>query len=274
MGQRTSRYTPSTAEPCLCRRLAVLLLLLVLAMQNVVAQGIGGSLQSIANSSRNGNGSQQQKVERRNTEPEIEYPLLNGLDVGVDILGPATKLLGSDNYSAEAFADLDLKHRFFPTVELGYGRSSTTNDYDTRYNSKTPYARLGADYNVLYKKRHGNMLLFGFRYGFGTTTYDVSTPADSGSASLTNLTDPIWGDSGTYSHEGMKTTMHWIELCAGVRVNVSGRIYMTWNVRLKYKLSASVSEYGAPYYVGGYGRYKNSVFGLTYSIVYRLPVRL
>ena len=269
MEQRTSRYIPNTVEPRRWRQLAAVLLFLVMTVQGVAAQGIG---RSFSNSSSNN--SQQQRTERRNTEPEIEYPLLNGLDVGIDILGPATKILGSDNYSVEAFADLDIKHRFFPTVELGYGKSSTSNDYDTHYSSKTPYARLGADYNVLYKKRHGNMLLVGFRYGFGTTTYDVSTSADSSSASLTNLTDPIWGDNSTYSHDGMKATMHWIELCAGVRVNVSGSIYMTWNVRLKYKLSASVSEYGDPYYVGGYGRYKNNVFGLTYSIVYRLPVKL
>ncbi len=272
MEQRTSRYIPNTAEAHRWRQLAAVLLFLMLTVQGVAAQGIGRSFSS--NSSSNSNSSQQQRTERRNTEPEIEYPLLNGLDVGIDILGPATKILGSDNYSMEAFADLDIKHRFFPTVELGYGRSSTSNDYDTHYSSKTPYARLGADYNVLYKKRHGNMLLVGFRYGFGTTTYDVSTSADSSSASLTNLTDPIWGDNSTYSHDGMKATMHWIELCAGVRVNVSGSIYMTWNVRLKYKLSASVSEYGDPYYVGGYGRYKSNVFGLTYSIVYRLPVKL
>ena len=137
MEQRTSRYIPNAAERHRCRRLlAAMLLFLVMAVQGVAAQGIGGSLQSFANSSRNNSGSQQQRTERRNTEPEIEYPLLNGIEVGVDILGPATKLLGSDSYSVEALANLDIKHRLLPVDGLQLCRPP---EADGRQLHHTPY---------------------------------------------------------------------------------------------------------------------------------------
>lgn len=266
MEQRTSKYTIGQ----FLKALALSCLLTACLVLPASAQGLGSAMRSMGSQQ---NSSSQRPQRRPKTEPEIEYPLFNGLDIGVDILGPAMKLFGSDNMSAEAFADLDIKHRYFPTVELGYGKSDQTNDYDTRYHSTTPYVRIGADYNVLWKKKHGNMFLIGLRYGFGTTTYDIDTPTDSGSASQTNLYDPVWKDITEYYHHGMKSNMHWIEFCAGVRVKVSGPIYMGWNIRLKYKLSATTGEFGDPYYIGGYGRYKSNVFGVTYSIIYKLPVK-
>ena len=53
-------------------------------------------------SNRSRQSSQQEKEKREKTLPEVTYPLMNGIDVGVDILSPILKAFGSDFMSAEA----------------------------------------------------------------------------------------------------------------------------------------------------------------------------
>ena len=38
------------------------------------------------------------------------------------------------------------------------------------------------------------------------------------------------------------------------------------------KTKASIGEYGAPWYVPGYGKYKSNNMGITYSLIYKLPL--
>ena len=68
-------------------------------------------------------------------KPEIEYPLFNGVSVGVDLWGVGSKLFGGDFMSSEVIVDVDLKHRFFPVVELGYGGVDAWNDNGIHYKS-------------------------------------------------------------------------------------------------------------------------------------------
>ena len=254
MGQRISRYIISI----------VLLLAFVAPLS---AQNAGGN--------RNRQSSQQQQKKREKTEPEVTYPLMNGIDVGVDILSPVLKAFGSDFMSAEAMVDVNLYNRFFPTVEIGYGGGKSMNDYDVSIKSSAPYFRLGIDYNTLWKKAHCNLLLVGLRYGLGSGKYDVTVPNLTdpeyvGGAEQTNLTDPIWKDTSNFVHEGMKFTMHWIEFTVGIRANVAKRIKMGLMLRIKYKLKASTDTYGDPYYIPGFGRYDSNNTGITYSIIYQL----
>ena len=219
--------------------------------------------------------SQQQVKKKEKTLPEVTYPLMNGIDVGVDILSPALKVFGADFMSAEAMVDVNLYNRFFPTFEAGFGGGKAINDYDVSVKSSGPYFRLGIDYNTLWKKAHGNMILVGLRYGLGTGKYDVtvpdlSDPDYSGGADLTNLKDPIWHDYTNYVHEGMKHTMHWVEFTAGIRANITKHLKMQLMLRIKYKLKASVDTYGDPYYIPGFGRYGSNNSGFTYSIIYQL----
>lgn len=253
MGKRISRYIIS-------------IVLLLAFMAPLIAQNTGNN--------RNRQTSQQQNKKEK-TLPEVDYPLMNGIDVGVDILSPILKAFGSDFMSAEAMVDVNLYNRFFPTVEVGYGGGKAINDYDVSIKASAPFFRLGIDYNTLWKKAHGNLLLVGLRYGFSSGKYDVvvpdlTDPDYTGGAKQTNLIDPIWGDITNYAHEGMKHTMHWVEFTVGIRANVAKRIKMGLMLRIKHKLKASVDTYGDPYYIPGYGRYKSNNTGITYSIIYQL----
>lgn len=88
----------------------------------------------------------------KEAKEEVHYPLYNGISVSVDLWGPGSKLFGSDFFSSEVAIDVNLKNRFFPIVELGYGNTDTWSDKGIHYKTGAPYFRIGMDYNALYNK--------------------------------------------------------------------------------------------------------------------------
>lgn len=237
--------------------------------------GLPLQAQTSSSSSSSRQGTQQQKKKEK-AKPEIEYPLYNGLSVGLDLWGPASKALGGDFLSTDVSVCADLKHRYFPTVEIGYGTTDTQSEENgISYKTNAPYLRIGMDYNMLFKKAHGHMLLLGFRYGMSSFKYDVVSmgiddPIYGGSYNP-DLTDDVWQGSIPYRHTGMKGSMQWLEMCFGIRARVSGQISMGWAMRFKFKLSASPDTYGDPWYVPGFGKYGSNTIGISYTIVYHLP---
>ena len=214
--------------------------------------------------------------QKKENKPEVEYPFYNGTYVGVELWGIANSILGSDYLSTEVTGIVDLKHRYFPTIEVGYGETDAWGDQGIHYKSHAPYLRVGGDYNSLYKKAHGQALLVGLRYGISSFNYDIhSLGLDDpiyGGGYNPNITDDVWKESIPYDHRGMKSTMQWVELCVGVRAHVWKSIYMGWSLRFKFKLSASCDRYGDPWYVPGYGKYGSNTTGITYNIIYKLPL--
>ena len=191
------------------------------------------------------------KKEKKDAKEEVHYPLYNGMSVGLDLWGIGSSVFGGDFLSSEVAVDVNLKNRFFPIAELGYGSTDTWSDKGIHYKSNAPYFRIGMDYNTLYKKQHGHMLLVGLRYGVSSFKYDVDA---------LGLDDPIYG------------SMQWAEFCVGIRAHVWKALYMGWSLRFKFKLSASADEYGDPWYVPGFGKYGSNTMGVTYTITYKLPL--
>lgn len=219
------------------------------------------------------------KKEEKAKEPIIEYPLFNGISVGMDLWGIAGNLFGSDFVSSEISVDANLKNRYFPTVEVGYGGTDTWNEFGIHYKSKAPFFRIGADYNTMYNKKHGNLLLVGLRYAASSFKYDVMTPAMDdpiygGEYGNPNLEDVVWDDAKPgFNHKGMKGSMQWLEFCVGIRARIWKELHMGWSVRYKFKLSASTATHGDPWYVPGFGEYNDKTLGITYSIIYKLPYK-
>jgi len=65
----------------------------------------------------------QRKVQKKviSKIPKEVFPLYNGTFVGVDLYGIGSKAFGGDFLNSEVSVDVNLKNRFFPVVELGYG---------------------------------------------------------------------------------------------------------------------------------------------------------
>ena len=76
-----------------------------------------------------------------------------GVEVSAEMVGAAMKLLG-DRGQYEAGVRINLKDRYFPVAEVGYGmcdhEEKTTS---ITYKTKAPYCRIGLDFNVM-KNKH------------------------------------------------------------------------------------------------------------------------
>ena len=103
-------------------------------------------------------------------------PFYQGSSVGVEIAGIGGYLLGGDILSSEIILQSNLKNRFLPTLEIGYGKTDVVNDAnDMHYKTSAPYFRIGMDYNVFYLKPYlPGYLYVGLRYGMSSFSYDVS----------------------------------------------------------------------------------------------------
>lgn len=206
-----------------------------------------------------------QEVKTPSEDETVEQPLFQGIMVGVDVFGLINKVLGNDITGTEASIEANLMNRFFPVVEIGYGKMDATND-DTNihYQTSAPYFRLGANYNIFYKKPHlPGYFTVGLRYGFSSFKYDIQAP---------DLVDPNWGNINIpVSYEGVKSNASWLELVLGLKTNVYKNFYMGFTVRYRSRLSMKKHENSEPYYIPGYGKGKSSNFGITYNLSYRLP---
>ena len=206
-----------------------------------------------------------QEIKILSEDKEEELPFYQGLMVGVDVSGLASKAFGSDAFSSEISIHANLKNRFFPVVEIGYGKTDTTGEEtNIHYQTSAPFFRVGMDYNVFYKKPHlPGYFTVGLRYGFSSFTYDMQSP---------DLVDPNWGHTSIpVTYNDVKSNAGWLELVLGMKTQVYKDFYMGFTVRYRARQSMKKHENTEPYYIPGYGRGKTSNFGITYSLNYRLP---
>lgn len=133
-----------------------------------------------------------QKKDKETLKAEYKAsPLYQGTSIGIEIAGAGGYLLGSDMLSSEIILQTNLKNRFLPVIEVGYGKTDVINDAnDMHYKTSAPYFRIGMDYNVFYQKPYlPGYLYVGLRYGMSSFSYDASGP---------DMTTRITGDTSPY----------------------------------------------------------------------------
>jgi hypothetical protein len=183
-------------------------------------------------------------------------PLYRGLILKLDVAGQAGKLIGSDYSSWEGAVSVNLKNRFFPTFEAGYGSIETTDDEtDVYYKASSPYMRVGFDYNMMYKKPYlPGRLTLGLRYGFTQMNYDLEAPV---------LTDPNWTVDGVpLTVKGGDGMASWLELVIGVECRIYKRFHMGWNLRYRSRISTPATDNVEPHYIPGFGKNQKTRLGV------------
>lgn len=66
---------------------------------------------------------QAQKKDKETLKAEYKAsPLYQGTSIGVEVAGAAGYLLGGDALSSEIILQTNLKNRFLPVIEVGYGK--------------------------------------------------------------------------------------------------------------------------------------------------------
>ena len=78
--------------------------------------------------------------------------------------------------SADINATLNMWNRLQPTIELGLGWAKSTPDdlYFTYRGKPSPYFKVGANYNFLFKSSPDYQAIVGIRLGYSTFGYDVT----------------------------------------------------------------------------------------------------
>lgn len=186
-------------------------------------------------------------------------PLFAGVSVGFDVAG-AVMAACTPWGQYEANARLNLRGKYFPTIEIGWGVSDHTNETtEIHYKVNSPFIRLGADYNFMKSLRSGNRIFMGLRYGFTTFKYDVSGP---------DIEDGIYGTSTPFNFSDVSGKTHWVELVAGVEARVWGILHLGWTVRYKVKVSNKTTDLGNPWYIPGYGRCDSHALGGTFNVIF------
>lgn len=204
---------------------------------------------------------QRQSQRKKIVEPADTTPLFRGLAISIDALGVIQRAV-SDYGQYEAALKVNLKDKYFPIVELGYG-TADTEDVSTNLHFKTsaPYGRIGCDFNVLKNKHDVYRLYGGFRYGFTSYKYDLEGP---------DITDPVWGGETPYGATDVSCNYHWLEGVFTVDAKIWGAMRMGWSLRYRRRLFHEDGPLGNTWYVPGFGRKGSSKFGGTFNITLEL----
>lgn len=185
-------------------------------------------------------------------------PTFRGLQIYADLVGVA-QLAVSDYGQYEAGLRVNLKDKYFPVVELGYGEADHHNDVtQTGYNTKAPYGKIGIDFNVLKNKHDIYKVYAGLRYAFTSFKFDVSHP---------DVKDPVWGNETPYGGSDIKGKYHWAEAVFGVDAKIFGPLHLGWTVRYKRRLKHDIAEMGNCWYVPGYGKTGSTLITGTFNVM-------
>ena len=202
----------------------------------------------------------------------VAIPAVHGQDTlrtygprfGIDVARFVYYFADPAEIGAEASVDLEVYPNIYPVVELGYN-SINTEEESFDYASSGPYLRIGADYNLLPVNDRSihHSTTIGFRYGLSTFSHqaeNVLVPSD------------YWGDLVIDSYEN-SLTGHWIELVGGLKTELVPNFFLGWNIRYRILLNPEMDPLVTPDLVPGFGNgATNRVFGITYSILYKLPL--
>lgn len=189
---------------------------------------------------------------------------LNGFTVNVDVASLVTStFINNGMYSSEAGIQLDLKHKFFPTFEVGVAGANKVSNDNINFKTNGLFERFGIDFNLRKKKPDSkptnNLFTAGIRLGMSNFKYDVTN---------VTITDNYWGGSTSIDYRNQNASKIWYEFVVGVQVEVIKNFYMGWNIRVRNLISKDISGVVSPWYIPGFGQNNGSNYGFNYTLGY------
>lgn len=189
--------------------------------------------------------------------PTDSLPLLTGFSVGIDIVAPI-RAVASSQGGYEGIVRANLRHRWFPLGEAGYGVCNYTDETSAlHFKTAAPYLRIGFDYNFNKDRQSGNRILGGLRLAGTAFQYELTGPP---------LIDPIWGGSNDYYFTKQKSAALWGEIVFGLEAKVWKKLHLGWSLRYKRRIAHQTAAAGKAWHLPGYGKNDTSAFGATFHI--------
>jgi len=167
----------------------------------------------------------------------------------------------SEYGEVEGGVRVNLKNKFFPTVEVGLGLCDKTDDEtDNHFKTSAPFVKIGCDYNFARQKASGNRIYGGLRVGYTPFKYDFDSPA---------MEDPYWaGQTIDIKYKNVSSHAVWAEVLFGLETKIYRGFRMGWTARYKRCLNVKGNEFGKPWYVPGYGKNKDHLFTGTFNVAW------
>lgn len=204
--------------------------------------------------------------------PSSPYPLYNGFTIGVNFADAIMSAIGQKHSSYDVSAMVSLHNWFFPVVEagIGWGHYSDINDLYKIKAHPSMYAKVGVNYNFLYKSDPAYMAYLGLRFGVSQCKWDrtdikkptTDTGGDegqgeeggNGETGEENVATRMLREA-TIEYEkdelGLRCTSIYGEILAGLKVKIAGPFSLGWSVRMRLGLHSSGGK--SPWFVPGYG---------------------
>lgn len=214
-----------------------------------------------------GDTAQARAQERKDSLAKIypRYPSLTELSLGVNF-GDAILMAFGQKYSSFDFsATLNMWNRFQPVLAVGLGRAKDSpEDMNYTYTGKlSPYFKLGANYNFLFKSEPEYQLYAGVRLGFSAFKYDITD------VRIDNL---YWGEyDQNYQIKGASSNAIWGEFLAGIKVNIAGNFSLGWEAKFHGLFKYKKNDNSKPWYIPGYGT-RNGKWAFGLSLYYTIPL--
>ena len=192
------------------------------------------------------------------------YPRLTDISFGVNFIEPLFMAFGQSYASADVNATLNMWNRVQPTVELGLGwAKSTPDDMNFTYRGKpSPYFKVGANYNFMFKNSPDYQALLGIRLGYSTFSYDITD---------VSYYNSYWQEHIGFDITGERSHALWGEAAVGLKVKLSGPLSLGWMIRYHGIFNYGKSDSSRPWFIPGYGP-RGSSLGLSMSLLYTLPL--
>ncbi len=195
---------------------------------------------------------------------KVKRPLFMSVSVGANIWDPFMRALGTDHGGGGVWGMLNLKNRFLPMVELGFGMAnSTPDDGNFTYKSNPAfYGKIGVNYNFMYNKDPKYLFYLGFRAGWSAFKYDITN---------VTVSDGYWGNDRHFEITGQSSHATWGELLLGLQVGLYKNFSMGWSVSYNFMFNLKDNESSRPWYIPGFGT-RNTKLNISLSLIYTLPL--
>ena len=204
------------------------------------------------------------KLDSIDNAKKVHRPLFMSASFGANIFDPLMKVLGRDYGGGELWASINLKNRFIPIVELGFGTAnSTPDDGNFTYKGKTSfYGKIGMNYNFMYSKDPKYQMYLGVRAGWSAFKYDIND---------ISITNGYWQQAQNFDITGQSSNATWGEIVLGLQVALYKNFAMGWNVRYNFLFNVKDNPNSRPWYIPGFGT-RNTKLNVGLSLIYTLPL--
>ncbi|QHI36124.1 hypothetical protein IMCC3317_14780 [Kordia antarctica] len=194
------------------------------------------------------------------------------LRVGIDVSKPIRMLLEDDYQGFEIVADFRLTKKFYLAAELGNEKKTVAED-QLNFTTQGSFVKVGFDFNA-YENWFGmqNSIIVGMRYGFSTHSQTLNSYSIYQSNQHLEDESILTQSPGT---EFSSLNGHWVEVVAGIKVELYDNIYMGFSFRLNRLMSSKEPENFQNLFIPGFNKVtsdSNIGAGFNYTISYSIPI--